>query len=210
MTRPTTSVLLAAALLAAAGCRSPFYADQGALAGGLTGAGIGALVGDATGNALPGAAIGAGIGAVSGGLIGGAIDEVEAKNRAMIAQQMGQQIPPGGVTVNDIVAMTRSGVDEELIVNHIRANGVAQPVQANELIILQQQGISKTVIGAMQTTPPQGMNAARQPMPQPMPMAYPAPYPYYYPPPPPPYWGYGVYTPAHRGRVGWGVSYSSR
>lgn len=201
---------LSVVLLAASGCRSPFYADQGALAGGLTGAGVGALIGDASGNALPGAALGAGIGAISGGLIGGAMDEVEAKNRAMIAAQMGQQLPPGGVTVNDIVAMTRSGVDEELIVNHICANGVAQPVQAGDLITLQQQGISKNVISAMQTTPPRGMNA-RQGMPAGgpvgVPVAYPPPYPYYYPPPPP-YWGYGYYGPRPHPRVGWGVSFS--
>lgn len=188
-----------------AGCQSPFYADQGALAGGLTGAGVGALVGNASGNTLAGAAIGTGVGAVTGGMVGGALDEIEAKNRAMIAAQMGRQLPPGGVTVNDVLAMTRSGVDEELIVNHIRANGVAQPVGANELIALQQQGISKTVIGAMQTTPPQGMSRPAPPVA--VPVAYPAPYPYYYPPPP--YWGYHYYGPRPHGRVGWGVSYSS-
>ena len=196
---------LAALLLAAAGCQSPFYADQGALAGGLTGAGVGALVGNASGNTLAGAAIGTGVGAVAGGLIGGGLDQVEAKNRAMIASQMGRQIPPGGVTVNDVVAMTRSGVDEELIVNHIRANGVGQPIQANELIALQQQGISKNVIGAMQASPPQGMMAQQGP-PMGVPVGYPGPY--YYPPPPPPYWGYSYHSHGPR-RAGWGVSYSN-
>ena len=32
------------------GCRSPYYADQGALLGGVTGAGVGALVGNAVGH----------------------------------------------------------------------------------------------------------------------------------------------------------------
>src|SRR5437016_4059948 len=118
-------------LLTAAGCQSPYYADQGALIGGLGGATIGAL---ASKHKAAGAVIGAGVGALSGGLVGGGLDQVEARNRAQIAAQMGRQIPPGGVQVNDVLGMTHSGVDEELVINHIRANGMARPIQAGELI----------------------------------------------------------------------------
>jgi hypothetical protein len=180
--------------LFAAGCASPYYTDRGAALGGVGGAGVGALIGSASGHPGAGALIGAATGALGGAAVGAGLDGIEARNRAQIAAQMGQQLPPGGVNVPDVVAMSRSGVNEELIVNHIRANGMAHPVQAGELIQLQQEGVSPRVIATMQATPPQ---VAAVPGPAPIP----APVPYYYPPPPPPYWGY--YYP----RAPWGVTF---
>ena len=69
------------------------------------------------------------MGALSGAAIGNAQDEIEAKNRAMIAQQLGRQVAAGAVRVNDVIAMTRAGVNEELIINHIRAHGMIAPLQ---------------------------------------------------------------------------------
>ncbi|MBS0210746.1 MAG: hypothetical protein JSS27_17530 [Planctomycetes bacterium] len=180
MSSPLSKTLLLLAL-AAGGCVSPYYQDKGALYGGLGGAGVGALVGGATRHPLAGALIGAGVGAAGGSLVGNGLDQIEAKNRAQIAAQMGRQIQPGGVQVNDVVAMTRSGVDEELIVNHVRANGMIQPLQAGELIALQQQGVSKNVIATMQSSPPRGVQPVATGA-APLMMAQPPMY--YYPPPP--------------------------
>lgn len=143
-------LLLATAL---AGCQSPYHADQGALFGGLLGAGTGAVVGHAVGNTGAGAAIGAGVGALSGAAIGAGMDETEARNRAMIEQRLGRQVAAGAVTNADVIAMTRAGVDEGLIINHIRSHGLAAPMQANDVIYLQQQGVNRNVIQAMQTQP---------------------------------------------------------
>jgi hypothetical protein len=52
-----------------------------------------------------------------------------------------------------VIAMTRAGVNEELIVNHVRAHGMAAPLQSGDLIILQQQGVSPRVVAAMQVPP---------------------------------------------------------
>src|SRR3569623_500988 len=79
---------------------------------------------------------------------------MEAKTRAMLAAQLGRQIPRGAVTINDTIVMTRQGLDEELIVNHIRYNGVAQRPQSRDLSALQQSGVSKRVIEALQTAGP--------------------------------------------------------
>lgn len=195
-------VALLALVVLCCGCASPYHADRGALLGGLTGAGAGAIVGDAVGNTAGGALVGAGLGAIAGGAIGSGMDEVEARNRAMIEQQIGRALPAGGVTVADAINMSRSGVDPDLIVNHIRGNGVGQKLSANDLIALQQEGIDKRVITALQTTPP----------PQVVPQGGPPPnviveehyygpprriyHPYYAPPPPPP--------------IGVGFSYHSR
>src|SRR5258708_32258344 len=81
------------------GCASPFYTDRGALAGGLGGAGVGALVGEAVGHPGVGALVGAGVGTVTGAAVGSGLDEVQARNQAMIASQMGRPIAPGAVTI---------------------------------------------------------------------------------------------------------------
>ena len=71
----------------------------------------------------------------------------------MIAQQMGRSMPAGAVSPDDVMAMTRAGVADELIVNHVRANGMTRPLAASDLIVLQQQGVSTRVIAAMQEQP---------------------------------------------------------
>jgi hypothetical protein len=167
------------------GCQSPYHADQGALLGGLLGAGTGAVVGSAVGHPGAGAALGAGVGAISGAAIGSAQDEMEAKNRAMIAQQLGRQVAAGAVTPNEVIAMTRAGVNEELIVNHIRAHGTAAQLQSQDLINLQQQGISARVVATMQACPPQPPVMVQEAAPPPVVVEG---YPYgYYGPPPRPY-----------------------
>lgn len=197
---PFAGWVLLAAVLPVCGCQSPYHADRGALLGGLGGAGVGAIVGNAVGNTGAGAAIGAAAGALTGAAIGSGMDEVEAKNRAMIEARMGRQVRAGAVTMDDVIAMSQARVDDELIVNHIRAHGVAAPLQARDLIFLQQQGVSARVIRTMQEPPP----AAAQPVvvtqPQPVIVEQWGPPVYVGPPCRPHYW--------HRPppRAGWGIS----
>jgi hypothetical protein len=145
------------------GCQSASHSEKGALFGGLLGAGTGAIVGHAVGNTGAGAAIGAGVGALSGAAIGNGQDEIEAKNRALISQQLGRQVAPGAVTPSDVITMTQAGVHEDLIINHVRAHGMAAPMQTNDLIYLQQQNISPRVIAAMQAAPPSPPPQPQQP-----------------------------------------------
>jgi hypothetical protein len=157
MARMPTLLLLLVPMLPLAlssGCCSPYHADQGAVAGGLIGAGTGAVVGHAMGNTGAGALVGAGVGAISGAAIGSGMDEAEARNRALIAQQLGRQVDPGAVSIDDVLAMKRANVNEDLMINHIHAHGMVAPLQTNDLINLPQQGISTRVIQAMQESPP--------------------------------------------------------
>jgi hypothetical protein len=197
-------------LLAAAGCRSPYYADRGALFGGLTGAGVGALVGDASGNTAAGAVIGSAVGALTGAAVGDHIDADVARSKAEIEARMGRQMQ-GAVTPQDVVAMTQAGLSDEVITTHIRANGVAQPLQVGDLINLRNVGVRDVVINAMQQTPPRAGQVAQFAQPVPVYPGYPPPvvvaapyYPVWGPPPPPPI-GFH-YHRGPRGRVGWGVS----
>jgi hypothetical protein len=190
-----------------AGCQSPYYADRGTAAGALGGAGVGALVGSATGDAGTGALIGAGVGALTGGVIGSALDDIEARNRAQIATQLGRPVANGAATPAEVVAMTRAGVSPPLIMNYVNNSGVAQPVTAQDVIYLHQQGVATEVIQAMQT--PRVAQAA--PI-----VAAPPPVvveEYHYGPP---YWYgprhefyYHHHRRHHHPRVGWGVSFSN-
>ena len=198
--------LLAVCVLGSLGCASPYRSDQGALVGGLTGAGLGALVGNAVGSTGAGAAIGAGVGALSGAAVGGALDDIEAQNRAEIEARLGRPAP-GAVTTDDVIAMSRAGVSEEIIANHVRSHGLARPLQAADLIFLQQQGVSPGVVAAMQAPP------AVQPVvyQQAQPVLVAAPPPYWGPPPCyyRPHYHHHHHRHRHRpGGVSWGVSVS--
>src|SRR6476469_7075927 len=189
MSRPCI-LILALILLPAIGCRSPYYADRGALFGGLTGAGVGALAGHAAGNTGAGALIGSAVGALTGAAVGEHIDADLARSRAEIEARMGRQMI-GAVTPQDVIAMTQAGLSDDVIATHIRANGVAQPLQVNDLIGLRNMGVRDSVINAMQQTPPRGAQFAQAAQPVAIYPAYPPPVvvaPPYYPvwgPPPP-------------------------
>jgi hypothetical protein len=199
------SLLLLAGLLAIpAGCRSPYHADRGALAGGLAGAGVGALVGHAVGNTGAGAAIGAGVGALTGGAVGGALDDIEARNRAEIAAHLGRPVAQGAATMHEVVAMHQAGVDSQLIINYVNGSGMAEPVTAQDVIYLHQQGVPTGVIQAMQTPAPPA--APVQVVSAPPPIIVEEHYhgrPFYFGPPP------FRHRHRHGPRVGWGISFSN-
>jgi outer membrane lipoprotein SlyB len=192
---PVILVCLTATL---AGC-SPYRADKGALLGGLGGAGLGAIVGNAVGNTGAGAAIGAGVGALSGAAIGGSLDEIEARNQAEIAARLGRPPGPGAVTIDDVIAMTRAGVSEEVMVTHVQSRGMANPLRAQDLIVLQQQGVSPRVVNAMQAPPPAAPAAYAAPAGVVYPQPYVVPAPVYWGPPP-------CYYRYPRHGVSWGVA----
>ena len=121
---------------------------------------------------------------------------------------MGRQMQ-GAVTPQDVIAMTQAGLSDDVIATHIRANGMAQPLQVNDLIQLRNMGVRDGVINAMQQTPPR-VGGAVQPAAVYPGYAYPAypppvvvaPYPAY------PMWGPppGGYFYSRGRRAGWGVS----
>lgn len=159
MNVPSRSLLAVLALLtlAATGCRSPYRSDQYALGGGLLGAGTGALIGHAVGNTAAGAVIGAGVGAVSGAVVGDSVDQIEAQNQAELAAieaRIGRPVAAGAVTLDDVIAMTQAGVEDEVIVRHVQANGSARPLQTADIIYLKDNGVSGRVIQTLQSPPP--------------------------------------------------------
>lgn len=132
------------------GCQSPFYTKRGATVGGLTGAGLGAIIGEAAADKpLAGAAIGTAVGALTGAMTGSALDDIENRNQARV-QYQSQQAYARASTIDDVIAMTRAGLSDEVITQHLRTNGFVGTLRAPELIMLKQQGVSDRVVYAMQ------------------------------------------------------------
>ncbi|MEZ6128231.1 MAG: glycine zipper domain-containing protein [Planctomycetaceae bacterium] len=130
--------------------------QRGSVLGGLAGAAAGAAIGEHNDKPLAGALIGGAVGLVTGATLGNARDRQVADQRAYAyqqqqfqRQQLNQQLAKS-VTPHDVITMTRSGLSETVIINHIQANGVRQELQIADVITLHDNGVSERVISAMQ------------------------------------------------------------
>ncbi len=146
---------------------NPCWAQQrttgGAAVGGAAGAIIGGIIGHQNDETPEGALIGGAVGAITGGLIGRAQDNQIAQQRVYQEQAyyQGQQqvyaqqqtIAASGVSMADVVSMSRSGISEAVIMNHLQTKGVQRRLEVSDIIALHQQGVSDTLISVMQQAP---------------------------------------------------------
>ncbi|MAI69879.1 MAG: hypothetical protein CMM01_03085 [Rhodopirellula sp.] len=129
------------------------HTQRGATVGGIAGAVAGAAIGDHNGETGAGAAIGGIIGAFAGGLLGNAEDKQQAYQRQRQYQTSQKQLHEHqrtAVSAQDVVAMTRNGLSEQVIINQIQQRGVQKQPQVADIIALHQQGVSESIITAMQ------------------------------------------------------------
>ncbi|MEM8734171.1 MAG: YMGG-like glycine zipper-containing protein [Planctomycetota bacterium] len=137
--------------------------QDGATAGGIAGAIIGGIIGHQNDEVPEGALIGGAVGAVAGGLLGRNQDQALARQRyvqqqAYYTQQQRayaqqQVIRNTGISSNDLVNMSRSGLSEPLILSQLQTKGVQRRLEVSEIISLHQQGVSDNIIAAMQSAP---------------------------------------------------------
>jgi uncharacterized membrane protein len=151
---------------------------QGAAVGGATGAIIGGIIGHQNDETPEGALIGGAVGAIAGGLLGRSQDnqiarerynQQQAYNRGRYVQQQTvqqQTVMSSGVCMSDVISMSRSGLSEQLIINHVNAKGVQRRLEVSEIITMHQQGVSDYVISAMQSAPLASQVAAPYPVQQ--------------------------------------------
>ena len=127
--------------------------QRGALTGGAAGAIIGGIIGNQNDETPEGALIGGAVGAIAGGLLGNQQDRLNQQQFQHQQHQAQQQAIDfsHGVSINDVVAMTQSGVSSQLVIHQIQTNGIQQRIGVNEIIALHQQGVDNQVIGVMQT-----------------------------------------------------------
>ena len=139
---------------------------DGALLGGVTGALLGGVVGHQKHETAEGALIGGAVGAIAGGVIGNTRDQAYRQQyyQPQVVYPMYQehrtyvQVPPPRVvvsrrpvTISEVINMTRSGVSDAVIVAHIQSNGAAMQPDVNDVILMNQEGVSDYVVNVMQT-----------------------------------------------------------
>ncbi len=191
------------------------YADRGAVLGGVAGALAGAGIGDHNDETAAGALIGGAVGLIGGAAVGQTMDNRAARTYAarQYAQQARQQQLARAVSTQDVLTMTRNGVGEDVIINHIRQHGVQRTLEVHDVIALHRQGVPESVITAMQESSvgpavPVPTAVIREPV---VVEQYhdvaPAPYwHYYHAPPPVYYYRHRCPPPPPRPGVSWGVS----
>lgn len=126
--------------------------DRGLVLGGLLGGLTGGAIGHNNHQTAEGALIGGAVGALAGAAIGDSVDTEIARNNAVYEQRLARQ-QSQAVTVQDVIAMSQARLSDSVIVTHIKTQGVAVRLQPNDLILLNNAGVSETVISAMQTAP---------------------------------------------------------
>jgi outer membrane lipoprotein SlyB len=151
------------AMLAGNVASAQYRARDGATAGGVAGAIIGGIIGHQNDEVPEGAIIGGAVGALAGGLLGKAQEEDLARQRyaqqqAYYAQQQQfysqqQATRLTGISTQDVVSMSRSGLSETLILGQLQTRGVQRRLEVSEIIALHQAGVSDNIIGAMQSVP---------------------------------------------------------
>jgi hypothetical protein len=130
--------------------------QRGAAFGGLAGAVAGGIIGENNDEAGAGALIGGVLGAVTGATVGNARDrEQQAYVRNQYYQQQQQalqtqQARQQAVSLADVAHMSRSGLSDALIINHIQQRGIQLRLEVSDIITLHGQGVSETVISQMQ------------------------------------------------------------
>src|SRR5689334_16985398 len=60
--------------------------------------------------------------------MGASLDDIDARNRADIATQLGRPVAPGPATPEEVVAMTHAGVDPRFIISYINRSTEMNPV----------------------------------------------------------------------------------
>jgi outer membrane lipoprotein SlyB len=191
-------VLLGTVTAAGSGCASMNNTDRGAVAGGAVGTAAGAAIGAASHHPLLGAVVGGLGGTATGALIGNSEDKEEqrrkdAANAAAVAQAQAQaQAQQQRIGIADVIALTRSGQRDEIIINQIRVTRSTFQLTTTDLQMLKDNGVSDRVIAEMQAAralppgvvvpggPPPVVYDANGVVVQPSPVVVVRPAPYYY------------------------------
>lgn len=203
-------ILLLSGVLACPGFAKAQHTERGAAIGGIGGALAGAAIGKNNGDTAAGALIGGALGLFTGAAIGGSADARE--RQAAVANQQAYMYSRAVSSV-DVITMSQNQVGEEVIINHIRENGVQRRPDVSEVISLHRQGVSERVIATMQNAP-EGGPAVRAVAPS-RTVIYSAPRPpiveYHYVPepwcPPPHYHYYHHHHHRPHSHVHWGFSF---
>ncbi len=134
-------------LLVGSGCQgTKSHAVEGGVIGGIIGAAAGGIIGHQSHSAAQGAAIGAATGAIAGSVVGAQMPKANEAGQAPAPAAAGAS----QMSTQEIVDMTRQGVNEAVIIDKIRLSNSRFTLTAADIDYLKQQGVSQRVIDAMQ------------------------------------------------------------
>src|SRR5712671_2673778 len=147
---------LAVSTVALTGCQypngEPNNTGTGALTGGAIGAASGAVIGGR--NPAAGALVGGAIGAVAGGMVGNSMDQRQRDYLRTQAPQTYARMDQGQpLTVEDVKALARAGISEDVIINQIRSSHTVYHLSAADIIDLRDSGVTDKVVNFMINTP---------------------------------------------------------
>jgi len=145
---PILSILVLALGASVTGCAT--NTETGMLVGGAGGAAAGAAIGSASGHAGSGAVIGGAIGLIGGGLVGNSMDQADRRHDEQ--NQYSAAAPSAPITRDDVVAWSRQGTGDEVIIDRIERNGTVFHLTAADEDALRGQGVSDDVLRAMKDT----------------------------------------------------------
>lgn len=156
MKKPLFFLFVFSFVISCLGCQNTkTRATEGGVIGGVLGAAAGGIIGHQMGRGAEGAAIGAATGAVAGALIGGQIEKPgQAGQPAQAATEgtavQSQAVNPNQMTVQQVIDLTKQGVNENVIIDKIKLTNSKFSLSAEEVSTLKQQGVSQKVIDSMQ------------------------------------------------------------
>jgi hypothetical protein len=151
MNRNVLAVMSAILLFGTTGCQT--YrpnATAGGLLGGTAGGLMGAAIGSNEGKSKEGAMIGALAGGLTGAVIGNQADEANFQQQ-QFENENAIRARRNAVTLDEVIQMSQSGLNEVVIINQIKTGGVAKRPTTNDLILLKTSGVSDSVIRELQT-----------------------------------------------------------
>jgi hypothetical protein len=122
------------------------------LGGGVVGTAAGTAIGALTGRPAVGAVVGGLAGTATGALVGNEVDKDENRRKdiaqaAALADAQSQQQRMG---LADVIALSRAGHSDQVIINQIRTTRSTFQLTASDLDMLKNEGVSQRVIAEMQ------------------------------------------------------------
>lgn len=151
--------VLGLVLLGGVGCSCMDNTEKGMLGGGAIGTGAGALL---THGSPFGMLIGGLFGATLGGIAGNNQDRRE--DRRAVAQAYANAQAARQMSVQEVIQLSQRQTPDAIIINQINTTGSVFNLRSEDLMDMQQQGVSPQVIAAMQAARPRPVVLAPAPV----------------------------------------------
>ncbi len=150
MKKPISLTAVIVMIVLSAGCQNTQNrTGEGAVIGGLLGAAAGGIIGHQDGHGGEGAAIGAAAGALTGALVGSQVKKQPQPSSRQPAQSV-QAANPNQMPLQQIVSLTKQGVNEDVIIDKVRLTSSRYSLSQADIDYLKNEGVSQKVISAMQ------------------------------------------------------------